>query len=63
MNAQLELDQEIRHVRGLVFIRKLLAQRGAEAAELAECDEEIARQRVRLAALARRASAPYAHAA
>jgi hypothetical protein len=50
---QHEVDEQVRHVRDLVFVRTLLAERGADAVELAECDAEIERQRDRLAGLAR----------
>jgi hypothetical protein len=56
------VDEQIRHVRGLVLIRALLAERGAAADELAECDAVIAACRRELADLAMRAGA-YASAA
>ena len=55
-----DLDAEVRHVRDLVFVRTLLAERGAAAEELAACDIEIEHQRRRLAACARRSAARYA---
>ncbi len=53
------VDEQIRHVRGLVLIRTLLAARGATPAELAEYDDVIAGCRRELAELAG-ASAPVA---
>jgi len=53
---------QILHIRGLVLIRSLLADRGATPAELAECDAVIATGRLELADLAARAGA-YASAA
>jgi hypothetical protein len=50
-----ELEEELRHVRDLVFVRDLLGARGATAAELRECDATIDRARALLA--------PYAEAA
>lgn len=51
------LEEEIGHVRGLVLIRRMLAERGAPEAELRECDIVIARCRSELAELAGRAGA------
>jgi len=51
------LDEQIVHIRGLVFIRMLLAGRGATPAELAECDHVIAGCRRELAELAVRSGA------
>ena len=48
-DPQREVDAEIGHVRGLVLIRRLLAERGATAAELLECDVVIAKSRRRVA--------------
>lgn len=50
------VDDELRHIRDLVFVRDLLSERGSSEAELAVCDAEIARQRRRLAAHARRSA-------
>ena len=61
-DSQRAVDEEIRHIRGLVLIRSLLADRGASAAELQECDVVIAGCRRELVALALRAGA-YASAA
>jgi hypothetical protein len=61
-DPQRDVDEQIRHVRGLVLIRTLLTDRGATAAELAECDAVIAAGRQELAELAVRAGA-YASAA
>lgn len=56
-DPQRDVDEEIGHIRGLVLIRKMLAERGASAAELSECDEIIAGRRRQLADLAIRAAA------
>jgi hypothetical protein len=56
-DPQRQVDEEIVHIRGLVLIRTLLAERGATAAELRECDAVISDCRGRLADLALRASA------
>lgn len=61
-DPQRAVNEEIRHLRGLVLIRSLLADRGATAAELQECDVVIAGCRLKLAALALRTGA-YASAA
>ncbi len=62
-DAQRELQDELRHVRDLVFVRDLLAGAGATPAELRACDATIEEARTRLAESARRASARYAAAA
>lgn len=51
------VNDEIGHIRGLVLIRKMLAERGATQAELEECDAVIARCRRQLGELAVRAGA------
>jgi len=51
------VDEEIRHIRGLVLIRQLLAERGVPPHELRECDAVIEACRTRLADLAVRAGA------
>jgi hypothetical protein len=56
-DPQREVDAQIRHVRGLVLIRTLLAERGASRAELAECDDVIDSCRRELAELALRTGA------
>jgi hypothetical protein len=56
-DPQREVDEEIGHIRGLVFIRHLLAERGAPASELRDCDAVIAACRARLADMAVRAGA------
>ena len=56
-DPQREVDEEIGHIRGLVLIRKLLAERGSPPSELRECDAVIAECRLRLADLAIRAGA------
>jgi hypothetical protein len=62
-SPQAEVDEEIRHVRDLVFVRALLSTRGASEAELRECDAAIDDARGRLAEIAKRASAHVAIAA
>ena len=61
-DPQREVDEEIGHIRGLVLIRTMLAERGTPASELRDCDAVIAECRLRLADLAIRAGA-YASAA
>jgi len=56
-DPQRDVDEQIVHIRGLVLIRKLLAERGADASELRECDATIAECRLHLADLAIRAGA------
>ena len=56
-DPQREVDDQIEHIRGLVHIRKMLAERGAVASELRECDAVIAGCRLQLADLAIRAGA------
>ena len=56
-DPQRDVDEEIRHIRGLVLIRHLLAERGAPSHELRECDAVIEARRARLADLAVRAGA------
>ena len=51
------LDEKVHHIRDLVLVRDLLARRGADAAELAECDAVIEEQREQLAGVARAAAA------
>jgi hypothetical protein len=62
-HLQDEIDAELRHVRDLVYVRELLAARGAAAEELRECDAVIDGLRQRLAESAQRASAELASAA
>lgn len=50
-----EVGVEIGHIRGLVLIRRMLAERGAPTSELCECDAVIADCRRQLADLALRA--------
>jgi len=57
------LDDQVHHIRDLVLIRDLLARRGADADELADCDAVIEEQREALAALARASAEEYAAAA
>ena len=54
-DPQRDVDEEIRHISGLVLIRQLLAERGAPSHELRECDAVIEACRTRLADLAVRA--------
>ena len=61
-DPQLEVDAEIRHIRDLVFLRAVLAERGATADELQQYDAVIAERRSKLARSAKRA-AVYAPAA
>ena len=61
-DPQRDVDDEIGHIRGLVLIRRLLAEGGGSTSELRECDAVIAECRLRLADLAIRAGA-YASAA
>jgi hypothetical protein len=58
-----DLQGELRHVRDLVFVRRLLGERGATPAELREYDAVVGAARARLAESALRASADYAPAA
>ena len=51
--TQIETDDLLRRVRDLIFLRDLLAERGATAAELREYDEVIAAAREELAEVAR----------
>ena len=54
-DPQRAVDDEIGHIRGLVLIRRMLAERGATASELRECDAVIDDRRRHLADLALRA--------
>jgi hypothetical protein len=54
-DPQRDVDDQILHVRGLVLIRTLLADRGATPAELDRCDDVIAGCRRELAELVARA--------
>jgi hypothetical protein len=56
-DPQRQVDAEIGHIRGLVLIRRLLADHGASPAELRECDVVIAESRRQLAELSIRAAA------
>ena len=51
-DPQRQVDAEIGHIQGLVLIRRILAERGATAEELRECDTVIAESRRELAGLA-----------
>jgi CHAD domain-containing protein len=58
-----ELQDELDHIRDLVFIRDLLRERGETSTELREYDAVINEARAQLAESAKRASARYADAA
>jgi hypothetical protein len=58
-----ELDDELRHIQNLVFIRDLLRARGATADELEACDVVIEDTRARIATSARGHASHYAPAA
>ena len=58
-----ELQAELGHIRDLVFVRDLLTERGATAAERRKYDAVIDQARRQLAESAKRASAAYAAAA
>ena len=55
-----ELEQELRHIRDLVFVRELLRERGASRDELRDCDAVIDEAHARIAEAAKQASAAYA---
>lgn len=57
---QSDVDAELRHIQDLVFVRDLLASRGAPRDEIRECDAVIDAVRSTLAVTARRASQRYA---
>jgi hypothetical protein len=48
-----EIDDLLLHVRGLVLVRDLLAERGASETELDAYTQELERQRERLASAVR----------
>lgn len=50
---QYEIDGVLLHIKGLIFARALLEQRGASESELAEHAAELQRERRRLAELVR----------
>ena len=58
-----ELQDELRHIRDLVFIRDLLCERGETSNELRQYDAVINEARAQLAESAKRAAACYATAA
>lgn len=60
LDSQQHVDDELRHIQDLVFVRDLLAERGATRTELRECDAVIDGLRRALAVSARRAAARYA---
>jgi len=53
-----EIDGVLLHIKGLIFARALLEQRGASESELAEHAAELQRERRRLAELVRDACRP-----
>ena len=55
--AQAHLNEELRHIRDLVFLRELLRERGATPTELRECDAAIDGARGDLAAASKQAAA------
>jgi len=59
-DRQGELQDELRHIRDLVFVRDLLRERGAASTELRDYDAVIDEARAQLAESAKRASACYA---
>ncbi len=61
--AQHELDDLLLHLKGLVYVRAVLQDRGASAAELEQHSAEIDRLRTRLAELVKGSVAGYAAAA
>lgn len=58
-----ELQDELRHIRDLVFVRDLLRERGETSTELLEYEAVINGARAQLAELAKRAYVRYARAA
>jgi hypothetical protein len=62
-DPQRDLQDELRHIRDLVFVRDLLREHGADSGELRACDVVVDEARAKLAELAKRASAVYAAAA
>jgi hypothetical protein len=58
-----EVQDELRHIRDLIFIRDLLGERGEPSIELRKCDAVINEARAQLAESAKRSSARYATAA
>lgn len=63
LNPPSDLQDELHHIRDLVFVRDLLRARGAVTSELRECDLVIAEARGRLAHSVTRDTARYATAA
>jgi hypothetical protein len=61
-DPQCEISAEIGHIRGLVLIRRMLAERGATPAELRDCDAVIGESRKRIADAVRAAEAYAAEA-
>jgi len=54
-----QIDGVLLHIKGLIFARALLEQRGASESELAEHAAELQRERRRLAELVRGRSEGY----
>jgi hypothetical protein len=54
-SSSTELDDELGHIRDLVFLRDLFTDRGATPDEIVEFDAAIAQARERLAASVRQA--------
>jgi hypothetical protein len=54
-SSSIELDDELGHIRDLVFLRDLFADRGATPDEIVEFDAAIAQARERLAVSVREA--------
>jgi CHAD domain-containing protein len=63
VSSQSDMQDELRHIRDLVFIRDLLSERGEPSTELREYDAVINEARAHLAESAKRTSARYAPAA
>jgi hypothetical protein len=58
-----KVQDELRHIRDLIFIRDLLDERGEPSTVLRKCDAVINEARTQLAESTKRASARYATAA
>lgn len=62
-DSHAELQDELRHIGDLVFLRELLRGRGDTPAELRAYDAVIGEARARLAESVKRSAAPFATAA
>jgi hypothetical protein len=62
-NPPSDFQDELQHIRDLVFVRDLLRARGAVSSELRECDLVINEARGRLTHSVKRDTARYATAA